>query len=120
MAIVGKKTQKAIKRSVKQALKTTGMKKALKKHGPAIVAGVAGSITSTLATLAGTVAPGTKGKQSNLAKLSEKAYDTLAPTKTRKKRAAPTRTTRRARKRASDRDGVAARRRGPDADESES
>jgi hypothetical protein len=94
MAIVGKKAQKAIRKSVNRALKKTGMKKALKKYGPEIVAAVAASIASTLATLGNTVAPGSKGKKSNLAKLSKNAYDKLTPTKTRK-RAASAKTTRR-------------------------
>jgi hypothetical protein len=107
MAIVGKKTQKAIRKSVKQALKTSGMRKALKKHGPEIVAGMAGSITSALATLAGTVAPGSKGKKSNLAKLSQKAYDSLTQKKTRK-RAARSKTTGRGRGRKAEADREAA------------
>ena len=63
-----KKTRKAISKSVG---------KVIHKHGPAIAAGVAGSIASTLATLAGTEAPGSKSKKSNLAKLSEDVSEKL-------------------------------------------
>ena len=68
MKLVKKKTRKAISKSVG---------KVIHKHGPAIAAGLAGSIASTLATLAGTEAPGSKGKKSNLAKLSEDVSEKL-------------------------------------------
>ena len=68
MKLVKKKTRKAISKSVS---------KVIQKHGPAIAAGLAGSIASTLATLAGTEAPGSKGKKSNLAKLSENVSEKL-------------------------------------------
>ena len=62
MKLVSGKTRKAIRKSVR---------KVIGKHGPQIAAGLAGGIASTLATLARTEAPGSKGKKSNLAKLSE-------------------------------------------------
>jgi len=68
MKLVNKKTQKAIRKSVK---------KVIKKHGPEMAASLAGGIASTLATLASTDAPGTKGQKSNLAKLSRKVSDTV-------------------------------------------
>jgi len=68
MKLMKKKTRKAISKSVG---------KVIHKHGPAIAAGLAGSIASTLATLAGTDAPGSKGKKSNLARLSEDVSDKL-------------------------------------------
>ena len=67
MKLMTKKTRKAIRKSVG---------KVIRKQGPVIAAGLAGSIASTLATLAGTEAPGSKGK-SNLAKLSEDVSDKL-------------------------------------------
>lgn len=63
MKIVSRKTRKAIRKSVK---------KVIKKHGAKIAAGLAGGIASTLAALASTEAPGPKGKQTNLAKVSRK------------------------------------------------
>jgi hypothetical protein len=66
MAIVNKKTRKAIRKAVK---------KVMKKHGPKLAAGLAGSLASALATLASTEAPGTKRRQSNLAKLSGEVTD---------------------------------------------
>jgi hypothetical protein len=66
MAIVNKKTRKALRK---------GVKKVIKKHGPKLAAGLAGGVASTLATLASTEAPGTKGKQSNLGKLSKEVTD---------------------------------------------
>jgi hypothetical protein len=68
MRLVKKKTRKAISKSVG---------KVIQKHGPAIAAGLAGGIASTLATLAGTEAPGSKGKKSNLAKLSDDISERL-------------------------------------------
>ena len=69
MKLVKGKTRKAIRKSVR---------KVIRKHGPKIAAGLAGGIASTLATLAGTEAPGSKGKKSNLAKLSEDFSDQLS------------------------------------------
>jgi hypothetical protein len=66
--IVKRKTRKAIKKSVK---------KVIKKHGPKVVAGLAGSIASTLATLASTEAVGSKGRKSNLTALSKRVTDTF-------------------------------------------
>src|SRR4051812_34846439 len=68
MKLVKKKTRKAISKRIG---------KVIHKHAPVIAAGLAGSIASTLATLAGTDAPGSKGKKSNLTKLSEEGYDKL-------------------------------------------
>jgi hypothetical protein len=68
MKLMKKKTRKAISKSVG---------KVIHKHGPAIASGLAGSIASTLATLAGTEAPGSKGKKSNLAKVSEDVSEKL-------------------------------------------
>ena len=69
MKIVNRKTRKAIRK---------GVKKAIKKHGPKIAAGLAGGVASTLATLASTEAPGTKGKQSNLDKVSNRVSEMIA------------------------------------------
>jgi hypothetical protein len=69
MKIVNRKTQKAIRKSVK---------KIIKKHGPKIAAGLAASIASTLATLASTSAPGSKGRKSNLAHVSDKVSKMLS------------------------------------------
>jgi hypothetical protein len=66
--IVKRKTRKAILKSVN---------KVVKKHGPKVAAGLAGSIASALAALAGTQAPGRKGKKSNLAALSERVSDAV-------------------------------------------
>jgi hypothetical protein len=76
MKIMQRKTRKAIGKSVK---------KAIKKHGPKIAAGLAGGIASTLATLANTGAPGTKGRKSNLAALSQKVSDSLSGKESRKR-----------------------------------
>ena len=69
MKLVNRKTRKAIRKS---------LKKVVKKHGPEIVAGLAGAIASTLATLASTNAPGTKGRQSNLRKAVQQFSDVLS------------------------------------------
>ena len=66
--LIKNKTRKAIRK---------GVEKVINKHGPQIAAGLAGGIASTLATLAGTEAPGSKGKKSNLAKLSEDVSEKL-------------------------------------------
>jgi hypothetical protein len=87
MKLIDRKTRKAIRKGVNKALKSSGMKKALKRHGPEIAAGLAGSLVSTLATLASTTAPGTKGKRSNLARLSDTAADAVTPAKKPKKAA---------------------------------
>lgn len=68
MKIMKRKTRKAIRRSVK---------KVVKKHGPEVAAGLVGSVASAVATLASTKAPGRKGKQSNLAAMSERVSDAL-------------------------------------------
>jgi hypothetical protein len=87
MKLVNRKTRKAIKKSVR---------KAMKKHGPALMAGVASGLASTLATLAKTDAPGKRGK-SNLAQVFERLEESLVarpkkprhrdPEKKRKRRA---------------------------------
>lgn len=74
MKIVNRKTRKAIRKSVG---------KVIKKHGPEMAAGLAGGIASTLATLAGTEAPGTKGRKSNLAALSKKVSKKVSDTSKR-------------------------------------
>src|SRR3954454_2003515 len=57
MALVNRKTRKAIRKSVK---------KMIKRHGPQIAAGVVGGIASTLAALSATTdEPGTNGDRSN-------------------------------------------------------
>jgi len=61
MKLVKRKTRKAIRKSVK---------KAINEHGPGIAAAVVSGVASTLATLAGTEAPG-KGGKSNLRELSD-------------------------------------------------
>jgi hypothetical protein len=76
MKVMKRKTRKAITKSVR---------KAIKKHGPQIAAGLAGGIASTLATLANTDAPGTKGRKSNLAALSQKVSDSLSGTESHKR-----------------------------------
>jgi hypothetical protein len=63
MKLVNRKTRKAIEKSVR---------KAMKKHGPALVAALAGGIASSIATLAKTEAPDKHGK-SNLANLVDGA-----------------------------------------------
>ena len=68
MKFVKRKTRKAIRK---------GVNRVIKKHGSEIAAGLAGGIASTLATLASTDAPGTKGAKSNLGTLSDKVVDTL-------------------------------------------
>ena len=78
MKLVKRKTRKAIRK---------GVNRLITKHGGEIAAGLAGSIASTLATLASTNAPGTKGPKSNLGKLSEKLVDTLTGKKAKKTRA---------------------------------
>jgi hypothetical protein len=70
MKIVNRKTRKAIRKSVK---------KAVKKHGPKVVAGLAAGIASTLAALASTDAAGTRGRQSNLGKMSQRMSEMLLP-----------------------------------------
>ena len=78
MKLVKRKTRKAIEKSVR---------KAMKKHGPAIVAALAGGLASSIATLAQTDAPGKHGK-SNLADMAERAEESLTdklPKKSRKR-----------------------------------
>jgi len=69
MKLVDRRTQKAIEKSVR---------KAMRKHGPTIVAGLATALVSSIATLASTQAPGKHGK-SNLADLAERAEESLSP-----------------------------------------
>ncbi len=75
MKLVNRKTKKAIQKSVR---------KVIKKHGPEVAAGLVGSVASTLATLASTEAPRSRGKQSNLAELSTKLSATVAGDKGKK------------------------------------
>jgi hypothetical protein len=63
MKLVSRKTRKAIDKTVR---------KAMKKHGPALVAAAASGLVSVIATLAKTEAPGKRGT-SNLADLVEGA-----------------------------------------------
>jgi NH3-dependent NAD+ synthetase len=77
MKLANRKTRKAIRKSVR---------KVIKKHGPEAVAGLAGGLASALATLASTDAPGTKGKKSNLAKLSQQVSTALAGDDSKKSR----------------------------------
>jgi len=67
MKLVNRKTKRAIEKSVR---------KAMKKHGPMLLAGLASGLASTIATLARTEAPDGHGK-SNLAKMAEQAKDSL-------------------------------------------
>jgi hypothetical protein len=67
MKLVNRKTKKAIEKSVR---------KAMKKHGPALIAALAGGLASTIATLAKTEAPRGHGK-SNLADMVEQTKDSL-------------------------------------------
>ena len=77
MKLMNRKTQKAIRKSVK---------KVIKKHGPEVAAGLVGTVASTLATLASTEAPRSRGKQSNLGELSHKLSATIAGDKGKKSR----------------------------------
>ena len=65
--LVNRKTRKALNRSVR---------KAMKKHGPTLLAGLASGLASSIATLAGTEAPGKHGKW-NLADLVKRAGESL-------------------------------------------
>ena len=67
MKLINRKTRKAIDKSVR---------KALKRHGPALIAGLASGLASSLATLSKTEAPGTDGK-SNLAMMAERLEEAL-------------------------------------------
>lgn len=69
MTLMNRKTRKAIRRSVR---------KVIRKHGPEIIAGLAGAMASAVATLASTEAAGTGGKRSNLGKLSDKVAGALS------------------------------------------
>jgi hypothetical protein len=69
MKLMKRKTRKAIQKSVR---------KVIKRHGSEAAAGLAGGVASALATLASTDAPGTKGKKSNLGKLSQQVSQALA------------------------------------------
>lgn len=81
MKLVKKKTKKAIEKSVR---------KALKRHGPALVAAVTGSLASAIATLAKTESPDKPGK-SNLTDIMDKAKHAVADTDSTKQRSRPTR-----------------------------
>jgi hypothetical protein len=72
MKLINRKTRKAIDKSVQ---------KALKRHGPALLAGLASGLASSLATLAKTEAPGEDGKsgKSNLAVMAEQIGQALTP-----------------------------------------
>jgi len=74
MKLVNRKTRKAIEKSVR---------KAMKKHGPALMASLASGLASSIATLATTKEPGKRGK-SNLAGIVERAEESMTGT-TRKK-----------------------------------
>ena len=75
MKLVNRKTKKAIEKSVR---------KAMMKHGPALVAGLASALASTIATLAKTEAPDARGK-SNLADVVDQAKDSLTGKKSGKR-----------------------------------
>ena len=76
MKLMKKKTRKLIDKAVR---------KALKKNAPAVLAGLAGALASSLATLANTEAPGKRGK-SNLADVVDRVQDTLATPRGKKTR----------------------------------
>jgi hypothetical protein len=67
MKLMTKKTRKTIDKAVR---------KAMKKNGPALMAGLASAFASSLATLASTQAPGKRGK-SNLANVVDRVQDSL-------------------------------------------
>ena len=67
MKLVNRKTRKAIEKSVRRAMK---------RHGPALMATLVSGLASSLATLAATDAPDRRGK-SNLADKLEQATDSL-------------------------------------------
>ena len=67
MKLVNRKTKKAIEKSVR---------KAFKKHGPALIAGLVSSLAATVATLAKTEAPDGHGK-SNLGDMAEQVTASL-------------------------------------------
>jgi len=107
MALVNKKTRKAIRK---------GIKKALRKHGPEIAAGLVAAVASTLATLATTVSPESNGRRSNLTELAREVSDRVGGGSSNKEkksdRPAPERI---AARRRSERDDL--RGRGDDADD---
>jgi len=108
MALVNKKTRKAIRKSVR---------KALKKHGPEIAAGLVTAMASTLATLATTLSPESNGRRSKLTELARAVSDRVTgdsstTSKKSKDRQAPERI---AARRRSERDDL--RGRGDDADD---
>jgi hypothetical protein len=76
MKLVTRKTRKAIDKSVR---------KAMKKHGPALIAALASGLASSIATLAKTEAPGRHGK-SHLAELAARAEESLSDTVPKKSR----------------------------------
>ena len=76
MKLMKKKTRKMIDKAVR---------KAMKKNGPALLAGLAGAFASSLATLANTEAPGKRGK-SNLANVVDRVQDSLTTPQEKKSR----------------------------------
>lgn len=75
MKLVGRKTRRAIEKSVA---------KVIKKHGPMIATGIAASLASSLATLlssdsSGSGTKGRKGKVSTLASLLPKQVTDMFP-----------------------------------------
>jgi hypothetical protein len=68
MKLVGRKTKKAIEKSVR---------KAMKQHGPKIVAALAASLVSSIAALATTDSADKPGK-SNLADIVDRAGDAVS------------------------------------------
>jgi hypothetical protein len=77
MALVSRKTRKAIRK---------GVKKAINRHGPEIAAGIAGGIASTLATLASTVSPDSRKGRSNLGELAHDVTERISGTSDKKER----------------------------------
>jgi hypothetical protein len=71
MKLVNRKTKKAIEKSVR---------KAMKQHGPALIAGLVSGLASTIATLGSTEAPDKPGK-SNLADVVDQAKASLTGSK---------------------------------------
>jgi NH3-dependent NAD+ synthetase len=62
------------------------VRKVIKRHGSEAAVGLAGGVASALATLASTDAPDTKGKKSNLGKLSQQVSKALASDDRKKSR----------------------------------
>ena len=70
MKLINRKTRKVLRKNIN---------KAIKKHGPAIAAGLVGGIASTLAAFASTEAPDDKHGQSRLGQLTDKVQGVFAP-----------------------------------------